>query len=115
MSTLPTLGAAAGSITLEGRGGARVLRLVGEIDDTAVAAYEEGPVASDASAAAQLVIDVVDMAEVTYFSSAGVSFLLRHTQEARDQGRPPALRGLANPARRILHLTGVTALFRTDV
>jgi anti-anti-sigma factor len=104
------LGAAAGRISVDHEDDTGVLRLAGEIDDATIAAYEEGLGASEASGAAT-VISVVDLAEVTYFSSAGVSFLLRQTRAARDEGRPPALRGLVDPARRILQLTGVTPLF----
>jgi anti-anti-sigma factor len=90
---------------------AHVLLLAGEIDDAVIAAYEEAPTASRSFLSPGDVIDVVDLTEVTYFSSAGVSFLLRQTKEARKHGHRPTLRGLANPARRILQLTGVTELF----
>lgn len=83
---------------------------MGEIDDSTISAYEEGRALSADSQAATL-ISVVDLTEVTYFSSAGVSFLLRQTKPARDQGHRPILRGLVDPARRILTLTGVTPLF----
>jgi anti-anti-sigma factor len=110
MASVPALAAAVGHITLEDEGGTRVLRLVGEIDDAAIIAYEEALATPDHSLTTNP-ISVVDMAAVTFFSSAGVGFLLRHTRAARERGQRPALRGLTNPARRILHITGITALF----
>jgi anti-sigma B factor antagonist len=103
-----------GEIRVEIESEARVLLLAGEIDDAAIAAFEEAPVASGSYPPPGDVIDVVDLTEVTYFSSAGVSFLLRQTKEARKRGHRPTLRGLTNPARRILQLTGVIELFDVE-
>jgi len=103
-------GTPAGWITLDMENGTSVLRLVGEIDEMTITAFEDrgrwmahegGPVG------------VVDLTEVTFLSSAGVAFLVRLTREARDRGQVLDLRGLSNPARRVLHITGVTSLFRT--
>lgn len=113
VATPPTSYATVGRISVVNEADAKILRLVGEIDDAAIVAFEGTSARADAPTSPGSVIDVVDLAEVTYFSSSGVSFLLRHTKEARAQGRRPTLRGLANPARRILHLTGVAELFDT--
>ncbi|WP_448624541.1 STAS domain-containing protein [Geodermatophilus sp. URMC 64] len=92
---------------MESDNGSQVLRLVGDIDDAAIAAYE-----THHSALHAPVIDVVDLAGVTHLGSAGVGFLLRHTKNSRELGQPPALRGLARSARRVLDLTGVSSLFQ---
>jgi anti-anti-sigma factor len=111
----PSLAATFGRISVESEADASVLRLVGEIDDVAIAAFEEAATAPGSGRAPGTMISIVDLAQVTYFSSAGVSFLLRSTREARNMGRRPLLRGLDNPARRVLHLTGVTELFDAEV
>ncbi len=110
-----SLAATFGRISVVSEADTSVLRLVGEIDDVAIAAFEETATASGSSRAPRPMISIVDLAQVTYFSSAGVSFLLRSTREARNKGCRPALRGLDNPARRVLHLTGVTELFDAEV
>ena len=112
MPLTPAPSATVGRISVETEADAKILRLVGEIDDAAIVAFEAASVRSNSPRPSES-IDVVDLGGVTYFSSAGVSFLLRHTKEVRSQGRRPTLRGLANPARRILHLTGVAELFDT--
>jgi anti-anti-sigma factor len=114
VATPSGLAPAVGRITIEQEDDGRILRLVGEIDEAAIAAFEAHVATSDASARSTTLIRVVDLAEVTYFSSAGVSFLLRQTRAAREQGQPPMLRGLVNPARRVLYLTGVAPLFHAD-
>ncbi len=94
-----------GCITMGWEGDTQVLRLVGDIDTDAVIAFEQSGV-SDGR-----VISVVDLEEVTFLSSTGISLLIRQTQPARDRGDLPVLRGLTDPARRILQITGTTALF----
>lgn len=87
-------------------GHSEVLRLVGDIDTDAVNAFEQSGV-SDGR-----VITVIDLNEVTFLSSTGLALLIRQTQPARDRGHLPVLRGLTHSARRILQMTGTTALFR---
>ena len=87
-------------------GDTQVLRLAGDIDTDAVIAFEQSGV-SDGP-----VISVVDLKEVTFLSSTGLALLIRQTQPTRDRGELPVLRGLTDRARRILQITGTTALFR---
>ena len=95
----------AGSITVETRGAAAVLRLVGEVDAETVAAYRrEHPPAPAAVAE-------VDLSEVRFLSSSAVSFLIEQTQAVRGRGQLPALCGLSAQARRVLELIGVIELF----
>jgi anti-sigma B factor antagonist len=94
-----------GYITVGREGHTQVLRLAGDIDTDAVVAFEQSGLPEGES------ITVVDLTEVTFLSSTGVAFLIRQTQPARSQGHLPVLRGLTRPARRILELTGTSALF----
>lgn len=95
----------AGSITVEMRSGAPVLRLVGEIDAETVAAYQRDHSPASATVA------TVDLAGVRFLSSSAVSFLIRQTQAVRDRGQLPALCGVSAQARRVLELIGVIELF----
>lgn len=95
-----------GCITMDREGDTQVLRLVGDIDTDAVNAFEQSGVSGGR------VIDVVDLEGVTFLSSTGIALLVRQTQLARDRGDLPVLRGLTDRARRLLHITGTTALFR---
>ena len=94
-----------GCITMGREGDSQVLRLVGDINTDAVNAFEQSGV-SDGP-----VISVVDLTEVTFLSSTGIALLIPQTQPARDRGDLPVLRGLTHPARRLLQITGTTALF----
>jgi anti-anti-sigma factor len=93
----------AGSIVVETRGDAVVLRLVGEVDMETVVAHRRDhqpvPVAA------------VDLTEVRFLASAAVSFLIRRTQSVRNGGRLPVLLGASPQARRVLELTGALELF----
>jgi anti-anti-sigma factor len=102
-----------GRIVVDSGPGAQVLRLVGEIDAAAVETFEaERPLPETADQpSTPHAIGVVDLSEVTFLSSSGLACLIRLTQPAREQGHLPTLRGLTNPARRILTMTGATRLF----
>jgi anti-anti-sigma factor len=104
---------ALGRITVDVEHGERVLRLAGEIDsdviETFLACHAATPTAAGPDAPP---ITAVDLAEVTFLSSAGLSFLVRQTQAIRRHGSLPVLRGVARPARRAMEITGVTTLFR---
>jgi anti-anti-sigma factor len=95
----------AGSITVETRSGAAVLRLVGEIDAETVAAFGRHHPTVSAT------VTAVDLTEVRFLSSSAVSFLIRQTQGVRDRGSFPALCGVSPPARRVLELIGAIELF----
>ena len=96
-----------GCITRDSEDGIGVLRLRGDIDCDAVAAYERRQTPPDGPS-----ITVVDLSAVTFLSSSGVAFLIRQTQASRDLGQLPTLRGVTGRARRILTMTGTGRLFR---
>ena len=103
-----------GRITVDSEHGERVLRLAGEIDADVIAVFLDSHSATPASATGPHAppITAVDLAEVTFLSSSGLSFLVRQTQASRRDGHLPLLLGVARPARRAMEITGITALFR---
>jgi anti-sigma B factor antagonist len=108
----PTCDSTVGGITVAMVDGQWVLRLSGEIDSDVIATC--GDVLSTSMCGAQTgepLITTVDLTEVTFLSSAGLGFLLRHTEATRRAGRMPVLRGATRPARRVMELTGVDRLF----
>jgi anti-anti-sigma factor len=100
---VPVMLPLAGSIVIETRDGASVLRLIGEVDLETVVAHEREhrPVP----------VTGVDLTDVSFLSSTAVSFLMRRTQSLRNQGRLPVLLGASVQARRVLELTGAMGLF----
>ncbi|TQN44160.1 anti-sigma B factor antagonist [Blastococcus colisei] len=104
-----------GRISLDCENGRRVIRLAGEIDTSTIDAFEAAHrlqlTEDNAPLRADEAISMVDLADVSFLSSTGISFLVRHTRAAREHGHRPALRGLHDPARRVLQITGVDSLF----
>jgi anti-sigma B factor antagonist len=99
---------APGRIRIAVEDGGAVLFLDGEIDAATVTAYEGAP-ARDATFEGRVL--AVDASGVTFFSSVGISFVLRMTEETRASGRRPVVRGATRPLVRILQLTGLEDLF----
>jgi anti-anti-sigma factor len=97
--------APSGTIDVEEEGGVAVLRLCGEIDGAAVAAYDRTH-ARDATAPA-----VIDASRVTFLDCRGLRFLVRESAAARRSGRAPALRRPPRVVRRVLDVTGAYGLF----
>jgi anti-anti-sigma factor len=101
----PVDDAPAGTIDVEEEGGVAVLRLCGEIDAAAVAAYDRTH-APDGWAPA-----VIDASRVTFLDCRGLRFLLRESAAARRSGRAPSLRKPPRVVRRVLDATGADGLF----
>jgi anti-anti-sigma factor len=101
-----------GQIFAHREGDARVLRLVGEIDDFAVDTFWQSSSGTSVDPLTDHAFRMIDLSEVTYLSSSGVGLLLRLTRSVRDRGELPELRGLSRPAQRILAHTGAISLFR---
>ncbi|SNR79796.1 STAS domain-containing protein [Blastococcus mobilis] len=94
-----------GFISVEVEDDQRVLRMSGEIDAEVVDAFREKHPAAP-------LITAVDLAGVTFLSSAGLSFLIRQTHPGRQAGRLPVLRGVTRPAHRVMQIAGATGLFQ---
>jgi anti-anti-sigma factor len=97
-----------GSIRIQREDGGPVLRLSGEIDVNTVSVFETEP-GRDTSLDGHVV--AVDAADVTFFSSVGVGFMLRMTSETRQKGRRPIIDRPTRPVLRVLQIAGLVDLF----
>jgi anti-anti-sigma factor len=95
----------AGRIDVEEEGGVAVLRLRGEIDEEAVAAFDRAHADGGTAPA------VIDASAVTFLDCRGLRFLLRESSAARRAGRAPSLRRPPRVVRRVLGATGAEQLF----
>jgi len=100
-----TSGAAA--ITTESRRGASVLRCSGEVDMTSAASLRSAIGSLIASRPPALVIDLVD---VDFFGSAGISALIAAQEQADRVGVPLAVAASSRPVLRPLEVTTVDLL-----
>jgi anti-anti-sigma factor len=97
-----------GVIAIVDEGGERIIRLSGEIDSAAVAAYEKSPTAlPDRFRPAS----IVDASAVTFLDGRGLRFLVRRTRASRCAGVPPVLRRPTRVVRRVVDLAGAAELF----
>jgi anti-anti-sigma factor len=94
-----------GRITVQDEAEGHVLRLTGDVD---------APVLQQLArehAMDRLRILAVDVGELAYIDSAGLSFLARWAQAARADGRPAEIRRATSRFERVLELSGLTPLF----
>jgi anti-anti-sigma factor len=94
-----------GRITVVEEAGGQVLHLSGDVD---------APVLQQLArehAVDRLRILAVDVGELAYIDSAGLSFLARWAQAARADGRPAEIRRATSRFERVLELSGLTPLF----
>jgi anti-anti-sigma factor len=94
-----------GSIEVEPGPDGAVMRLRGDVDAPVIDAFE----AAGGRGAEPVV--AVDVGELTYIDSSGLSFLARWAQAARREGRPAVLRRATARFDQMLELTGLTPLF----
>jgi len=99
------LGPPDGSIEIEQEPAGAVMHLRGDVDAPVIEAFEATGRGSDAPVVA------VDVGELTYIDSSGLSFLARWAQICRREGRPAVLRHATARFDQMLELTGLTALF----
>jgi anti-anti-sigma factor len=94
-----------GRITVVDAADGQVLHLIGDVD---------APVLQQLArehAVDRLRILAVDVGELAYIDSAGLSFLARWAQTARADGRPAEIRRATSRFERVLELSGLTPLF----
>lgn len=85
------------------------LKLVGELD------IETVPILAESLAAiAPTASLVIDLSELAFMDSSGLSALLRAWKEADAAGRAFSLVGVTDPVRRLLKVTGTEFLAAAD-
>jgi anti-anti-sigma factor len=94
----------AAAITTGSRRGASILRCSGEVDMTSAASLRSAITALLASRPPALVIDLVDVA---FFGSAGISALIAAQDQADRAGVPLAVAASGRPVLRPLEITTV--------
>lgn len=96
------------NITEESVNGVTVLRTEGRIDSGNAAEFEVALVQALGAGPTRL---VVDMARLTYISSAGLRSLLIAAKKARPSGGRIALSAMAAHIREVFDLSGFSSLF----
>jgi anti-anti-sigma factor len=99
------LGLPDGSIEIEQTHDGAVMRLCGDVDAPVIDAFEA------AGGTGQAEVVAVDVGELTYIDSSGLSFLARWAQACARQGRKAVLRHATARFDQMLDLTGLTPLF----
>jgi anti-anti-sigma factor len=99
------LGLPDGSIQIEQERDGAVMHLRGDIDAPVIEAFET------AGGAGQAPVVAVDVGELTYIDSSGLSFLARWAQACGREGRKAVLRRATARFDQMLELTGLTPLF----
>ena len=94
-----------GLITVEHEAGGHVLRLIGDVDGPVVHELQGSDVLG------QLHILAVDVGELRYIDSAGLSLLVQWAKTARREGRPAPIRNVQHRFRRVVEVAGLTSMF----
>lgn len=106
-----TIQPSANAVKVEAGGETGRIRLLGEIDHTAVEQLDQA-VADLLDQGAQRLL--VDFADLSFFDSACISALVRARAKAEERGGTITLTNVNKYARRILDLTGLTPVFALD-
>jgi anti-anti-sigma factor len=94
-----------GFITVEPEADGHVLRLIGDVDATVVNALHDEHTLDD------LRVVAVDVRELAYIDSTGLTLLVRWAQDAHRDGRPATVRHAGPRFERVIDMAGLTGLF----
>jgi anti-anti-sigma factor len=94
-----------GFIAVEAEDDGHVLRLIGDVDASVVTVLTAEHALDD------LRIVAVDVRELAYIDSTGLTLLVRWAQEAHREGRPAVIRHPTKRFERVLDMAGLTPLF----
>ena len=94
-----------GFIRVESEADGHVLRLIGDVDATVANAL------TSEHALENLKILAVDVRELAYIDSTGLTLLVRWAQDAHRDGRKATVRHAGPRFERVIDMAGLTALF----
>lgn len=94
-----------GLIAVEAETDGHVMRLIGDVDATVVDALTSQHALED------LKILAVDVRELAYIDSTGLTLLVRWAQDAHRDDRPAVIRHASPRFERVLEMAGLTSLF----
>ena len=97
--------ATSGLIAVKGEADGHVMYLTGDVDAPVVKQMESDHVLDG------LRVVAVDVGDLRYIDSTGLTFLVLWAQEAARDGRPAVVRHTTRHFRRVLELAGLTAMF----
>jgi anti-anti-sigma factor len=98
-----------GTIELQDEAGGPVLHMHGDIDAPVLQRWEEEGEPVD-----RLAITAVDVSEMAYIDSIGLSFLVRWAQARSSAGQPAVIRKASPRFEQVLHIAGIGSLFVRD-
>jgi len=94
-----------GTITVVPEADGHVLRLIGDVDAAVVGALHDEHTLDD------LRVLAVDVRELAYIDSTGLTLLVRWAQDAHRDGRPATVRHAGPRFDRVVEMAGLTGLF----
>jgi anti-anti-sigma factor len=97
-----------GTIELLHEAGGPVLHMHGDIDAPVVQRWEDGESVDRPQ------ITAVDVSEMAYIDSIGLSFLVRWAQARSSAGQPAVIRKASPRFEQVLHIAGIGSLFVRD-
>jgi anti-anti-sigma factor len=92
------------AIEVSESGSSLVLQIVGDLDAETLASIEPAVMVAVASGSSV----VLDVAEVTFCDSHGLSLFIAAAAKAREQETPFSVRGLRAPIRHLFEITGLS-------
>jgi len=95
-------------VVVSGAGQAYEIRLLGELDMSTASELREQLTGLAADGPAQV---TVDLSELAFVDSTGLSVLIAGLKRLRQQGGDMALRSPTPATRRVLEITGLTEVF----
>lgn len=98
-----------GTIELLHEEGGPVLHMHGDIDAPVVQRWEE-----EGGSVDRLKITAVDVSDMAYIDSIGLSFLVRWAQTRSAAGQPAVIRKASPRFEQVLHIAGIGSLFVRD-
>jgi anti-anti-sigma factor len=101
-------GTPTGTMTVKNDPDGPVLHMCGDVDAPVVQQYE------DESSVDRATIVAVDVSEMAYIDSTGLSFLVRWAKDQSSVGRPAVIRNATPRFEQVLYIAGISSLFARE-